>query len=245
MESTVNRSRIQRVRYELRRRDVEVSAVRPLGENFISITFRGEALADFESASFDDHIKFMFTTAEGEEVRRDYTPRRFDRARGELEIEFALHATGRAADWARQARVGQRAVIAGPRGSMIIPMDYAWHLLVGDSSALPAMRRRTEELPAGARVWIIAQADAAADRLPFAGAARADVHWVDSTTALLDAAQGFTLPEGEGFIWAAGESASMQRLRAHFVDVKHHPREALRVAAYWKPGAEGFHEHLD
>jgi NADPH-dependent ferric siderophore reductase len=86
-------------------------------------------------------------------VRRDFTPRHYDQAARELTVEFALHATGAA--WARQAAPGQVAVIAGPRGSMIIPMDYAWHVLAGDATALPAIRRRLEELPAGrkCRCW--------------------------------------------------------------------------------------------
>jgi len=144
-------SRVQRVRHELKRRDVAVARVEPLGGDFVAVTFAGDDLADFVSASFDDHVKFML----GEDVRRDYTPRRYDRAARELTIEFALHGDGKASAWARQAQVGQRAAIGGPRGSMIIPADYGWHLLAGDTTALPAIRRRMEELPAGVRAIVI------------------------------------------------------------------------------------------
>ena len=53
----------------------------------------------------------------------------------ELTIEFDLHATGPAARWAAQAQPGQRATIAGPRGSFVIAPDHDWHLLVGDETA--------------------------------------------------------------------------------------------------------------
>src|SRR6185369_9649473 len=99
-----------------------------------------------------------------EPVRRDYTPRRYDAAAGELTIEFALHGDGPAARWAAQAAPGQRATIGGPRGSFVIPLDYDWHLLVGDESAMPAIARRLEELPAGATAIVILQVRDAADR---------------------------------------------------------------------------------
>nr|GFD30456.1 hypothetical protein [Tanacetum cinerariifolium] len=51
---------------------------------------------------------------------RDYTPRRYDAASGELDIDFVLHGDGPAATWAAQAAVGQHLYIAGPRGSMIV-----------------------------------------------------------------------------------------------------------------------------
>ena len=144
--------RVERVRYELRRREVEVTAVDAIGDSFARITFHGEELADFQSAGFDDHIKFIFEDEDGELVRRDYTPRAFDRDKRELTLEFALHGEGRACAWARAARPGQRAVIGGPRGSRIVPMDYDWHLLVADNSGLPAIARRLEELPANTQV---------------------------------------------------------------------------------------------
>jgi NADPH-dependent ferric siderophore reductase len=81
-----------------------------------------------------------------------------------------------AATWAGSAKPGDGIVIGGPRGSMIIPADDPWHVLAGDAAALPAMRRRLEELPAGSRAIVIAQADAA-DRLPFHSAANVSVTW--------------------------------------------------------------------
>lgn len=146
MISDTPTSRVQRVRHELKRRNVEVVRVESISPHFKRITFGGEALADFVSLSFDDHIKFMLDgDGDGpgaEPVRRDYTPRHHDAAARELTLEFALHGEGSAAQWAAQATVGQRAVIGGPRGSFIIPLDCDWHLLVGDETTLPAIHRR-------------------------------------------------------------------------------------------------------
>eukprot|EP01034_Spumella_vulgaris_P031857 gene31857-39354_t len=139
-------SRVQRVRHELKIRQVEVLRVRAIGSHFRAITFGGPALQDFHSASFDDHVKFILGDGP-DAARRDYTPRSFDPVAGELLIEFALHGDGPCAAWAAQAAPGQQVTIGGPRGSLIIPVDYEWHLLVGDETGLPAIARRLEELP--------------------------------------------------------------------------------------------------
>lgn len=238
--------RVQRVRHELHRRDVEVVRVEPLGPHFVSVTFFAESLAGFRSDSFDDHVKFMVDGGEsGELARRDYTPRRFDAARRELTIEFALHGDGPAANWARQAKVGQSAIIGGPRGSMIIPMDYDWHLLVGDDSALPAISRRLEELPAGSRAIVIAQAEQTEDHREFQSVASVQVQWVRSGDETVQALRSLSLPEGEGYAWCAGEAAVMAQLRNVLLTEKQHPKEAMKVAVYWKPGAADFHETLE
>ena len=237
--------RVERVRHELVRRDVEVARVESVSPQFLAVTFAGAALEGFTSLSFDDHLKFMFVGPSGEVHRRDYTPRHFDAARRELTIEFALHAGGLASDWARQAQPGMPATIGGPRGSMIIPTDFDWHLLVGDATALPAIHRRLEELPPGSRVQVIAHAPTPDDQRAMPTRADAQVRWVPAADGLVSAVRELALPAGEGFVWCAGEAAVMARMRDVLATDKRHPREAMRVAAYWKVGAEGHHENLE
>lgn len=236
--------RIERIRHEIVRRDLEVTHIEKLSAGFARITLQGDSLASFHSDSFDDHVKVFFGNGDGEPARRDYTPRSFSRERRELTLEFAMHGVGSGSDWARQATVGQRLVIAGPRGSMVIPMDYDWHLLIGDASALPAVHRRLDELPAGARAIVVLQESQLEDRRPLSSRADLAVHWVDSEPALLSTLQALALPDGEGFAWAAGEAAAMARLRPVLLD-KGLPKESLKVAAYWKAGATAFHETLE
>ncbi|HEY4069641.1 MAG TPA: siderophore-interacting protein [Burkholderiaceae bacterium] len=235
--------RVQRVRHEIKRRDLEVVRVETIGAHFRSVTFGGESLADFDSASFDDHVKFIIG-ADGA-TKRDYTPRRFDAAKRELTIEFALHGDGPAASWAAAVRPGERATIAGPRGSFIIPLDHDWHLLVGDETALPAITRRLEELPASTRAIVILQVPDASDRRPLPSAAPVELQWVADDAALIDAVRALELPSGEGYAWCAGEAAAMATLRRILVDEKGHDRHAIRAAAYWKRGATAHHENLE
>ena len=238
-------SRVQRVRHELVLRELQVHRVEHVSPHFRRIIFNGEALSGFVSASFDDHIKLMLNNDSEQPVRRDYTPRYYDAVRGELAIEFCLHDAGAASAWAAQAVPGQTVTIGGPRGSFIIPADIEWHLLLGDDTALPAIARRLEELPANARAVVLLQMADSADRRSFNSAADVDVRWCSHETELLDTLRQLSLPSGEGYAWCAGEAHMVASARRILIDEKHHPSSAIRAAAYWKRGRSGHHEHLE
>lgn len=215
-----------------------------ISTDFIRIVFSGDALSDFVSLGFDDHVKAMADDQNGEPLRREYTPRRFDAVRPHLTIDFAIHGVGKASECARQAVVGQPAVIGGPRGSMIVPADYDWHLFVGDATAAPAMGRRLAELTANAHAIVIAQlGDLEALELA-QSAARLELRQVATPGELIAALRAIPMPEGEGYAWTAGEASVMKQVRDVLVVDKSHPREAMRVAAYWKRGELDFHEEL-
>lgn len=246
MEENLSVRRVQRVRHEIKKRELTVRRVEALSPHVRRVVLGGESLHDFVSASFDDHLKLILEApGGGEPLRRDYTPRHFDREARELTIEFALHGDGPAARWAEQAAAGQAVTIAGPRGSMIIPLDYHWHLLVGDETALPAIARRLEELPASAQAIVIVRSADAADRRALASAAQVTLRWVDDDLALVAAVRALDLPAGEGFAWCAGERQVAAALRQVLVAEKGHDRYALRASAYWKHGAAAHHEDID
>lgn len=249
----MNVPRVQRVRHELKRRELQVLRVHSLGPHIRRVVFGSPALADFVSASFDDHVKlFLPDPAAGPDaqpVARDYTPRRFDTTACELAIDFMLHGDGPAATWAAQAEPGQTVQIGGPRGSFVVDPAYDWHLLVGDDTALPAIARRLEELPAEVQALVVLKLPDEADRaaLPGSSVLRAHtvVHWVADDAALLALLQALALPPGEGYAWCAGEASLAAAARGLLVEGKGHPRHAIRAAAYWKSGAAAHHENLE
>ncbi|WP_395399833.1 siderophore-interacting protein [Pseudoduganella sp. UC29_106] len=235
---------VQRVRHEIRQRDITVTRIEQLAPDYLSITFSGEALEGFTSLSFDDHLKFILSNDEESRVWRDYTPRHFDPAKRELTLEFALHHDGAATDWARAATVGTSVTIAGPRGSMMIPTDYDWHLLAGDATALPAIRRRLAELPDSAKVIVIASGDDNASLLPLSSQFL-QVHRVAGEEEMAAAVRALLVPAGLGYCWCAGEAAAMKQLRDVLSNEKQHPKNAMRIAAYWKQGVQMHHENLE
>ncbi len=263
---------VQRVRYPLKFRLQQVKQVRALTPHLIRVTFTGEDLHDFVSASFDDHIKVffpepgadkpvlpeagpngpVFPAGQPRPVARDFTPRRFDREARELDIEFALHDAGPAATWAAQAKVGQYLGIGGPRGSLVIPTGFDWHLLIGDDTALPAIARRLEELPPGTRVAAVIEVADASAQTEFTTQAELHLVWCHRNEvsvrgeALLRAVREIYLPEnGEGYVWAAGEAATMRAVRYHLCTERGVDKSRIRAASYWKQGAEAVHETLD
>lgn len=251
----ISRHQIARLRHDTRRRTLTVATIEALGTHMRRIGFTSPELHDFVSASPDDHIKLFFEDTGGQSVMRDFTPRRFDTGAGTLTIDFALHDTGPATQWAAAAQVGDRLAIGGPRGSAVVPDDFDWYLLIGDESALPAIGRRVEELRAGVPVITLGLVNGAADEQVFATRADWTGHWVhrtgadgaaDGAAALIDALKALTLPAGEGFVWIAAETGVAKALRAHVQGTLGHPREWLKASGYWTKGlADAADKSLD
>ena len=258
---------VERVRHDLKLRRLQVQRADRISPHFVRVRFTGEDLADFISASFDDHIKLMLPAQPGgplvlpvvgpdgpalpsgaeRPVMRDYTPRSFDLTARTLDIEFLLHSEGRATEWAAQAKVGDEVGVGGPRGSFVVPLAFDGHLLVGDESAMPAIARRLEELPSGAQAIAVVETLDPADRREWVTQARLQTHWVQSgaVNALALAVSALKLPTmGETFAWAAGEAASMVAVRQALVEGQGLHKSRVRAAAYWKRGSAGHHETL-
>jgi NADPH-dependent ferric siderophore reductase len=238
---------VQRVRHELKRRKLQVREVTRLTPRMVRITLAGGDMEDFISASFDDHVKVFFPAADGgESPKRDYTPRHFDTARGELEIEFVLHGEGPATEWAAAAKVGDTLEIGGPRGSFVIPLGFDTHVLMGDESALPAIARRLEELAGRARAIALIEIDGDADRVALPQAEGLEVRWIArSQGSLLDALRALPLPAGETYYWAAGESAAMRAVHQHLVQERGVDKKRVRASSYWRRGAVAVHETIE
>jgi NADPH-dependent ferric siderophore reductase len=264
---STNAKAVTRVRHPIKMRAATVQAIRQLSPHVVSVTFAGESLRDFTSASFDDHVKLVlppgpelplslptlgpsgavFPEGAVRPIMRDYTPRSFD-ASGTLEIEMVLHSDGPAGAWAMRAKPGDGAGIGGPKGSLVIPTSFDYHLLIGDESSLPAIARRLEELPAVARAIVVVGVEDAAEERELATRASAEIHWVTrgkgASDAFLDAIAALRLPPGDGYAWAAGEASVMASVRRCLFETHELPRDRVRVSAYWKHGAAGHHENL-
>lgn len=164
----------------------------------------------------------------------------------ELILEFALHGEGAATEWAEQVAPGQQLSIGGPRGSLVIPADYDWQLLIGDETALPAIARRLEEMPSGANVFTFIQLNDAADKRKLQTKANLVETWrASSPDALAEAIRDFKTPAGEGFAWAAGEAKAISAVRAVLVATHGLDKDHIRAAAYWKRGTSAHHENLE
>lgn len=238
----------------------------------VRVAVGGEDLAGFTSLGFDDHVKLMFPPpgsgeptlpaagpngpayADGsvKPTMRDFTPRRYDAAAGELVLDFAIHAVGPATSWAQAAAPGQILGVGGPRGSIVIPTDFNWHLLIGDETALPAIGRRLEELPASTRALAIIEVDNEAERQTFTSAAPFEVVWVQrhggaagSPALLLEALRAARFPTGEYFAWAAAESQVARAVRQYLISERGTDKHWIKAAGYWQRGVMAAHEKIE
>ncbi|WP_312625553.1 siderophore-interacting protein [Scandinavium sp.] len=243
----------KRVRNELRFRELTVLRVERISQAFQRIVLGGEALEGFTSAGFDDHTKLFFpesgsyftpptVTDEGiiwaDDVRpptRDYTPL-YNAERHELAYDFFIHDGGVASQWAMAAQVGDKLTIGGPRGSLVVPEDYAWQLYVADESGMPALLRRFTALRQLANRpqvrAIVTVADAAyQDYLADCGF---EIDWVvgHSAEAVAEKLAALNVPEEDYFLWFTGEGAVVKSLLDEFVTEEIDP-QLVRSQAYW------------
>jgi len=247
----------QRVRNELRFRHLTVASKIQVAGVFWRIVFTGADLAGFHSPSFDDHIKLFFPPEPGcdfalpqmgeegiiwpEGVRpaaRDYTPLAFNGI-DSLTLDFYMHDDGVASGWAAAAKPGDRIAMGGPRGSCIMPADYACQVYVCDETGLPAFKRRYAGLQAQ-RVHLMAFTDAATGHSYLGEMEGVTAHWLGSnrmattTPAQLTAelaAIDFT--GGDYFVWLTGEGNAVKQLSDYFTQQRGVHTDFIRAVAYW------------
>ncbi|MCB8045416.1 siderophore-interacting protein [Microbacterium oxydans] len=127
---------VEYVDFPVRIREVEVVRTTRLSDTMIRLTFGGSGAEGFESAIFDEHVKLIFPEPDTGELRlprpdgdeliwprpiptsREYTIRAHRPDLREIDIDFVVHASGLASDWARDARPGDRVHVAGPPGDI-------------------------------------------------------------------------------------------------------------------------------
>ncbi|MGR3888034.1 siderophore-interacting protein [Pseudomonas sp. 1152_12] len=248
----MNTQAIHRVTHEIKRRRLDVLRVVDITPRMRRITLGGPELAGFISLGSDDHIKLLFPQNAAEQAAlespgfsikgdgpqpamRDYTPRRFDLSIGELDIDFVLHGDGPASTWAAQAKVGQHLYIGGPRGSMIVPDIFDSYLLIGDETAIPAIARRLEELPAGRKVLAVIEIANVSEQQQLKSAADVDVIWVvRGQDDLPDTVRNLTLPSGSLYTFVATETKLSRQVRRVLLDTHKVNEEFLKAVGYWR-----------
>lgn len=258
---------IRRVPHELEIRLLTVSAVEDLTPSLRRVTLTGP-LERFESDAPDDHVKLIFPFPGKSEVElpelgergisrtaerppmRDYTPRRFDAAAGELVIDIVVHGDGPGATWAAGAVPGTTVGQVGPRGSAVIDGTPDWFLLAGDETAIPSIARRLEELGPDVRAIVRIEVGGPDDEVALTAGPAIDVAWLPRGdqapgAVLVDAVRGLELPDGHGYAWVATEASAARTLRAHLREERGLAKAATKITGYWKIGTSDHHDAPD
>ena len=245
----------KRVRRPPRRTTVErIERVTP---KLIRVTVAGDELADFGPAKPGAHIKLLFPPAgmpwdhrDPEAPRppsRTYTPRRYDPAARKMEIEFALHGDGLAANWVQTAKAGDTLFVAGPGGGYDVPADCTAVVLLADETAMPAAGMVIEALPKGCAVTALCEVPDAGEERPLSPSVRVAPKWLHR-----NGAAGGTLLEQEvarldapadAHWWIACEAGAMRRIRMHLLKQRKVAPQRIHTRGYWRLGETNYPDH--
>ena len=179
---------------------------------------------------------------------RTYTPRRLDEIKGTLEVQFVMHSTGPASEWAHQAKVGDQLAIAGPGGRFSLDPTIQRWWIAGDESALPAVGTLLDALPASAAAEVHIEVAEPDDEIPLASAAQTSIVWHHRRghdawgNELYDAARAAAIAEGTR-VWVACEAMAVRRIRKHFLVERQVPAGDLVTRGYWRLGMADHPDH--
>ncbi|MFI0416720.1 siderophore-interacting protein [Spongiactinospora sp. 9N601] len=259
------------VEYPLKPRLLTVSRVARLGPVTVRVTLTGPDLEGFQQGAPADHVKLCFPEPGAElpvmpligpdgleppppgaprPIFRDYTIRYHRPEARELDIDLVIHGHGPGSHWAANVEPGKRIGVIGPRGSILVPLDLDWYLLGADETALPALGRWLEALPAGARAIAFAEVPDAREEQRIDSAADVTLTWLHRNGAapgtgdlLEKAIRGVERPAGEGFVWVAGEAGALKPIRRYVRQEFGLPPDRIDVDGYWKRGVENLDHH--
>ena len=222
-----------------------VQEVRSVTPHMQRITLGGSEVVEFlkvegvnEPAAW---VKVFLPSGDG----RAYTIQSIDFSAGTLDLDFVLHGvdgdSGPAATWAASASLGECIGIAGPRsGGFLLPGDARWVMLAGDATALPGIQSIARRLPSGINAKAYIEVPSEEDRQPINSPAQLRVQWMNAQShpglTLCQSLWHRPLPIGPGYIWIAGESAAIKKLKLHYLKDREFPRHSVSAKGYWKAG---------
>ncbi|MEU0663309.1 siderophore-interacting protein [Streptomyces lavendulocolor] len=243
-------------------REARVVRTERLTPHMVRVVLGGDGLDGFAADEFTDHyIKLLFGAPgvtypepfdmarireefprEQWPTTRTYTVRAWDAAQRELTVDFVVHGDeGLAGPWAARARVGDTVRFLGPGGGYAPDPAAAWHLLVGDESALPAIAASLERLPEDAVGHALIEVESPDDEQKVAVPPGVEVRWLHRSgrpvgEALLAAVEGLDFPPGDVHAFVHGEAGFVKDLRRHLRLERQVPRERLSISGYWRLG---------
>ena len=164
--------------------DLEVVGVDEIAPHVRLITMASSDLVGFEYAPGQD---LLFEVPNGDlTLRRRYTIRRSDPAKGIADFEIEIHdGRGPATRWAAKAELGEHLKAIGPRGGINLRPTATSHLFVVDDSAMPAAFAMLEALPDDTNATVLlVTSHGARSRPAAAGGPAASFVWLDRAEVL-------------------------------------------------------------
>lgn len=237
-----------------------VQSVERLTPTMVRVVLGGGELADFQSTGCADEYVNAFFVPEGAPYGvpfepddldgvdtalrpkpRRFTVRSWDEATKHLTIDFVAHGeVGYAGRWAQRARPGDRLQFRGPGGGYVPDPAAAWHLLVGDESALPAIAASLERLSPGARAIALVIVDGPDNEQPVDSPGDVDLVWLHRRDSpkpedlLVDAVAALQFPPGAVDLFVHGEAGEIRAVRRHLMVDRGIDVADASISPYWR-----------
>lgn len=241
-------------------RSLEVANIQDLSPHIRRLTFQSSKLKRFDTPTAL-HAKLLFPrkdellclpmlTPTGQidwgsdaerAIIRKYTIRRIDPQAGTLDVDFVIHHHGGPGSrFAATARIGDVIGMIGPGGGGARPAD--WNLFAGDETAIPAIARLIEALPANARGVAIIEVADARDEQTIRHDTEIDILWLHrngsiKNGALAERVAATQLPsKGSMFAWAGTEFSTFRKIRTDWRSLKRLEKNDHLAVSYWRNG---------
>lgn len=170
---------------------------------------------------------------------RTFTPVKFDVATKQLCLDIVRHDGGAISGWAETTSRGDAAAISGPGRGEDIDSEATSYVLLGDETAIPAIRQMIEAIPDEVRIAAHIETVSIEARLELPSHPGLTVSWHDAEEEagpcgqIRNAITTIEIDSGTR-IWAAGEAAAMQAIRKHVFNERGVPRDHTSIRGYWK-----------
>ena len=238
----------------------EVSETKIISKNIKEISFRGD-FTKLETQNSDDFL-FVIVPLDKRKTILDkdysmenyrkqisedtkitggayYTIRRF--CEDEIKMWFVLHShSGNLGNWAEKAKVGDQAILWGPR-SMFSPSKKFDHLiLIADETGIPAMKVISENNNNFIKCTTFYEVIDKSCQIPTEGQKNILENWIHrgddepgEGEKLLDTLKAYKLPKNDFYIFGAGEARQMMKIRKFFKS-RGVAKEQMHITGYWK-----------
>lgn len=198
----------------------------------------GRGSADLPEIHWDGN-RYRLTDG-GRPIIRTFTPLNHDPA-GSLKLEVVLHDAGAITQWLGRSEIGSPVGVSEPGRGYTIDRDASSYVLLGDESALPAIKQLVGHLDSAIAVQVAVEvrSEEAVTSLP--PHPHLDATWAIRQEgeavgeALLNAIGQISF-RSETRVWAAGEAGAMYSLRQRLSEEFGLDRKAATVRGYWKHG---------
>lgn len=198
---------------------------------------------------FNEQHKVIWPEGQPRPPVRTYSVRHYDSEKNQLTVTFVVHAGGVASSWVQQAKVGSQIGLLKLSAKHYFADQYM--VLIGDTSALPAICYTLEHLPKSAQGRALIEVQAEEDIQALIVQADMHINWIvrgdNQPSQLVEALSMIELPEQvTPLFWGGMEGDLARQVRQHLKGRFELSRESLQIVNYWRQGlAEGEFSHRE